>query len=204
MLLSKPLRLAFMASHGGSSMRAIVAAIRAGELDAEPRLLISNNAGCEALVFAQQENIPSRQISAAGSGSPEAADRAIAEALEASGAELIILSGYMRKLAQFTLDRWRGRILNIHPSLLPRYGGQGMYGRRVHEAVKASGDAVSGASIHLVEDDYDTGPVVARREVPVNPGDSVEDIENRVRAAEPGLYVETLQRIAGGLLQLPS
>jgi phosphoribosylglycinamide formyltransferase-1 len=198
-----PLQLGFLASHGGSSMRAVIDAIASGELDAEARIVISNNADCEALAFAGARRIPWRHISAASEGGADAADAAIAGALETSGAELVVLSGYMRKLGPATLSRFAGRILNIHPALLPKYGGQGMYGRRVHEAVRASGDAETGATIHIVDADYDTGPAIARRQVPVDPGDSVDAIEARVRAAEPGLFVETLKRIASGALALP-
>ena len=123
--------------------------------------------------------------------------------MAAAGVELVVLSGYMRKLGPQTLQRFSGRILNIHPALLPRHGGQGLYGRRVHEAVRASGDTVTGASIHLVDGDYDTGPVIASARTPVHPQDSAQDIEARVRALEPGLLVETLRRIAEGELRLP-
>ncbi|MGZ6016370.1 MAG: formyltransferase family protein, partial [Phenylobacterium sp.] len=136
-------------------------------------------------------------------GGADSADRAIADAMQSAGVELIVLSGYLRKIGPQTLARYRGRILNIHPALLPAYGGQGLYGRRVHEAVRASGDAVSGATIHVVDGDYDTGPIVARTEVALEPGDSAEDIERKVMAAEPGFFVETLRRIAEGALALP-
>ena len=185
-------------------MRAIVTAARGGELAAEPRLVISNNLDSEAVAFAGVQHLPWRHISAATEGSPQAADRAVADALQAAGVELVVLSGYMRKLGPETLSRYRGRILNIHPALLPKYGGRGMYGRRVHEAVRASGDTITGASIHLVDNDYDTGPVIARAEVPIGSGDSVDDIEARVRSIEPGLYVDTLRQIAGGSLILPA
>jgi phosphoribosylglycinamide formyltransferase 1 len=198
------LKLGFLASHGGSSMRAILNAIAAGELDAEARLLVVNNSGCGAAAAAKAAGVPCRHISARTEGDAEAADRAIADAMTAAGAELIVLSGYMRRLGPKTLERFSGRILNIHPALLPRHGGQGLYGRRVHEAVHASGDAVTGASIHLVESEYDTGPVIARREVHVGPEDGVDDIEARVRSIEPGLFVETLRRIACGELVLPA
>jgi phosphoribosylglycinamide formyltransferase-1 len=194
------LKLGFLASHGGSSMKAIIAAIRAGRLDAEPRLVISNNASSAALEFARAEALPWRHISAASTADPDAT---IAQALQAAGVELVILSGYMRRLGPRTLERFKGRILNIHPALLPKHGGQGMYGRRVHEAVHAAGDAVTGASIHLVESEYDTGPVMAQREAPIGPGDTVEDIENRVRELEPALFVDTLRGIADGKIQLP-
>lgn len=194
------LKLGFLASHGGSSMKAIVGAIADGSLDAEARMVISNNADSPALVFAREHGLPWRHISAQTAADP---DKAIAEALQDAGVELVILSGYMRRLGPDTLQRFRGRILNIHPALLPKYGGQGMYGRRVHEAVHAAGDAVSGASIHLVESEYDTGPVIARREAPIRPGDGVDEIEARVRALEPGFFVETLRGISAGTILLP-
>ena len=203
MLLTKPIRIGFLASHGGSSMRAILAAIGSGALEAKGVLAISNNADSPALEAAQAARLVTRHISAASAGGAEAADQAIAEAMQAAGAELIVLSGYLRKLGPETLGRYRGRVLNIHPGLLPRYGGQGMYGRRVHEAVRAAGDAVTGATVHVVDADYDTGPILAQREVPIHSDDTAEDIERRVMAAEPGLFVETLVRLAEGGLALP-
>ena len=185
-------------------MRAVLAAIAAGELSAEARILITNNPGCAAVAAAESAGLAWRHISGASAGGPDGADRQIAEALADSGAELVVLSGYMRKLGPRTLSRYKGRILNIHPALLPRHGGHGLYGRHVHEAVRASGDTKSGASIHLVDGEYDTGPVIAQAEVPVHPDDSVEDIEARVRAVEPGLMVETLRRISQGELELPA
>ena len=170
MPLRPPLKLGFLASHGGSGMRAVLAAIAAGDLNAEARILIGNNAGCAAIAAAEAAGLAWRRISIATEGSPEAADRAIAEALTDAGADLVVLSGYMRKLGPETLRRFAGRILNIHPALLPRHGGQGLYGRRVHEAVRASGDAATGATVHLVDSDYDTGPVIAQVSTPVRSG----------------------------------
>src|SRR5207237_1124805 len=133
-----------------------------------------------------------------------AADRTLRDALEAAGVELVVLSGYLRQLGPQTLARYRGRVLNIHPGPLPDFGGHGMYGRRVHEAVIAAGAPQSGACIHVVDEEYDHGPVVARRAVPVRPDDTPEALEARVTALEPGFFVETLQRIAEGRLQLPA
>ena len=185
-------------------MRAVLSAIAAGDLNAEARILITNNADCAAVAAAENAGLAWRHISGASAGGPDAADRQIAETLAAAGAELVVLSGYMRKLGPQTLSRFKGRVLNIHPALLPRHGGHGLYGRHVHEAVRASGDTKTGASIHLVDADYDTGSVIAQAEVPVRPDDSVDDIEGRVRAVEPGLMVETLRRIAEGELKLPA
>ena len=196
------LKIGFLASHNGSSMRAIVAAIDAGRLAAEPVLVVSNNAEAPALAFARARGIPARHISRTALGEADP-DPAIAAALGEAGAELVVLSGYMRKLGPATLARFRGRILNIHPALLPKYGGQGLYGRRVHDAVIAAGERKSGISIHLVDDEYDHGPVLARLEVPVEPGDTAETLEKRVQAAEPAFYVETVRRIVEGGLALP-
>jgi phosphoribosylglycinamide formyltransferase-1 len=124
-------------------------------------------------------------------------------AVAGHGVQVIVLSGYLRQLGPRTLGRYGGRILNIHPGPLPAFGGHGMYGRRVHEAVIATGAAESGICIHLVDEEYDRGPVIARRAVPVEPGDTPESLEARVTALEPGFYVETLRHIAEGAIALP-
>lgn len=192
------IKLAFLASNNGTSLRAIIAAIEAGALDAEARLVVSNRKSSPALAFARDHGIPARVIPTAAD--PQAADERLAKALTGARAEWVILSGYLRKLGPRTLETFAGRILNIHPALLPRHGGRGMYGRRVHEAVFSAGDAVTGASVHLVDDEYDHGQVLTRTEMPVTPEDTPESIERRVMAAEPQLFVQTLQAIAAGTL----
>jgi len=198
---SPKLRLGFLASGNGSSARAIVAAIRSGDLEAEAGLLVSNNKGAAALAFAAEAGVPA--ICIPTQADPQAADARLAEAMAAHGVQLIVLSGYLRQLGPATLARYAGRILNIHPGPLPAFGGHGMYGRRVHEAVIAAGVAESGIAIHLVDEEYDRGPVIARRAVAVAAGDTPESLEARVTALEPGFYVETLQAIAVGAIQLP-
>ena len=143
------LNLGFLASHGGTSMRAIVGAIARGELDARARIVVCNNADAPALQFARDHAIACAHISARTAGGDAATDRAICEALDKADVKWVVMSGYLRKLGPATLARYRGRILNIHPALLPKFGGKGMYGRNVHEAVLAAGDAVSGITIHL-------------------------------------------------------
>lgn len=194
-------RLAFLASNNGSSMRAIILAIAAGDLHAEAVLAVSNRKQAPALAFADAHDVKTLFIPTLSD--PEAADRKLADALVAAGADLVILSGYLRRLGPATLSAFAGRVLNIHPALLPKYGGEGMYGRRVHEAVIAAGETVSGASVHAVDGDYDHGPVLARIELPVLAHDTPESLETRVIAAEPGLFVETLRRITAGELALP-
>lgn len=196
------IRLGFLASNNGSSLRAIVAAAQAGNLDVEPRLVVSNRKTAPALDFARAQGIQALFIPTVND--PEQADQRLADALAAAGAELVVLSGYLRRLGPITLGRFAGRVLNIHPALLPRHGGQGMYGRRVHEAVLAAGDRISGATVHLVDGDYDHGAPLARLEIAVPPGDTAEALERRVMAAEPSLFVETLQRIAAGTLIPPA
>jgi phosphoribosylglycinamide formyltransferase-1 len=200
-VISSPLRLGFLASGNGSSARAIVGAIRAGDLAAEARLLVSNNRSAAALAFAREAGIPALCIST--QGDPDAADARLADEMSAHGVELIVLSGYLRQLGPRTLARYAGRIFNIHPGPLPQFGGHGMYGRRVHEAVIAAGVAESGICIHLVDEEYDRGPVIARRAAPVIAGDTAETLEARVTALEPKFYVETLRRIAQGSIVLP-
>ena len=186
--------LAFLASNNGSSLRAIVASIRTGELAACPRLVVSNRKTAPALDFARAEGIEARFIPTVPDA--DVADARLAETLTASGAELVVLSGYLRKLGRRTLEAFQGRILNIHPALLPKFGGQGMYGRKVHEAVIAAGETVSGITIHLVDEEYDHGKIIAQREVPVLPGDSVDDLQQRITQAEPPFFVDVLKSLS--------
>jgi phosphoribosylglycinamide formyltransferase-1 len=192
------LKLGFLASHNGSSMRAIVAAAKAGTLAVEPVLVASNNAESPALAFARAEGIPARHISATTAGSPEAADAALAQALSDAGADWVVMSGYMRKLGPKVLAAFPNRILNVHPALLPKHGGHGLYGGKVHAAVLAAGETVSGPTIHLVDEEYDRGPILAQAQVPVRPDDTPETLQARVVAREPDLYIEVLQRIVAG------
>ena len=199
-MIKPPLKLGFLASRNGSSLRAIVAAVRSGQLDAEPRLVVSNNKAAPALAFAAEAGIPALCIPT--QADPEAADRRLAEALRGAGVELLVLSGYLRRLGPITLSAYRDRVLNIHPGPLPAFGGEGMYGRKVHEAVIASGVAEGGITIHLVDEEYDHGAVLARRAVPIAPGETAESLEAKVTGLEPEFFVETLQRIACGELAL--
>lgn len=199
---SSLLKLGFLASNNGSSFRAILAAIEAGTLAAEARLLVTNRREAPALGFAAAHGITTRAIPTLAD--PDRADAALATALRQAGVELVVLSGYLRKLGPATLAAYQNRILNIHPALLPKYGGQGMYGRRVHQAVAASGDAVSGASVHVVDGEYDHGPLVATLELPLAPGDDAQAIEAKVTAAEPAFFVDVLRRVATGEIVLPA
>jgi phosphoribosylglycinamide formyltransferase-1 len=194
--------LAFLASHNGTNMRAIVAACRDGRLRAQPVLLISNNADSAAIAWAKDNKVPWQHVSATKTGSEAAADGAMAGVLSMAGADLVILAGWMRKLGPEVLGLFHRRILNVHPALLPKFGGKGMYGARVHEAVLAAKEPETGVTIHLVDDEYDHGPVVAQATLPVAPDDTPETLAARVQAREQTLYPETLKRIFAGEIDL--
>jgi phosphoribosylglycinamide formyltransferase-1 len=123
--------------------------------------------------------------------------------LDRHGTELIVLAGYMKQVGSNTLLRFRGRLLNTHPAVLPKFGGMGMYGLHVHRAVLAAGEAKTGASVHVVTEEYDAGPVIAQCDVPVEPTDTPETLAERVQARERSLLVEVLGRIADGRRGLP-
>ena len=200
----RKLPIGVIASHGGTNLQAIMDACANGSLDAEIRMVISNNSRSLALERARRANIATAHLSSVTHPDPASLDAAIADTLTTCGVELVALAGYMRKLGPKTLGRYRNRILNVHPALLPKFGGQGMYGERVHAAVIAAGESVSGVSVHLVDEEYDQGSVVAQAEVPVLPNDTPDTLAARVLEQEHLLYPQTIQRIASGEIDLDS
>jgi len=197
------LRLGLLASHGGSNLQAILDACRSGRLHAEPCVVICNNSDAPALERARRAGVPACHLSAHTHSDPGDLDQAIASALERHHVNLVVLAGYMKKLGPITLKRYRGCVLNIHPALLPKFGGQGMYGRRVHQAVLAAAETTTGVTVHLVDEEYDRGPIVAQRAVPVRPDDTADTLAARVLKVEHEIYVDTLERIARGAIDLP-
>jgi len=196
------LRLGFLSSHGGSNMQAIIDACKDGRLNAIPCVVISNNSRSAALKRARREGIPGYHMSGTTHPTFELLDRGIVDKLIGHDVNLVILAGYMKLLGHKTVSRYRGRILNVHPALLPMFGGKGYYGRAVHEAVLAAGEPVTGVTVHLVDDQLDHGATVAQCEVPVRDDDTVDSLAERVLVREHELYVATLQRIARGELDL--
>jgi len=197
-------KLGVLASGGGSNLQAIIDACKLGRLEADVRVVISNNLGSGALERAERAGIAGLHLSSKTHPGPAELDEAICRALQGHGVSLVVLAGYMRKLGPGVLEKFRGRVLNIHPALLPHFGGPGMYGMAVHQAVIDAGETTSGASVHVVDEQYDHGPVIARCEVPVEPDDTAESLAARVLAEEHKLYVSTLAKIASGELVLPS
>ena len=189
------MRLAVLASHEGSTLQALIDACAAQTLDAEVVLVVSNNSKAGALRRAVAANIDTRHISIKTHGSEAAANQAIADALSDTKADWVLLLGYMKKMGEAILRQFSGRIINTHPALLPDFGGQGFFGRKVHEAVHAAGVNETGATLHIVGQDYDTGPIIAQIRVPVLSGDDIDAIELRVKTAERKLLVDTLSQI---------
>jgi phosphoribosylglycinamide formyltransferase 1 len=196
--------LGLLASHRGSNVRAVVEACCDGRLDARPGVVISNNANSGVLEFAAASHIPAHRIGGPSFADDRIRDQAILEALRRYEVDLVLLLGYMKLLGPKTTAGYRGRILNTHPALLPRYGGKGMYGARVHEAVLAAGETETGVTVHLVDEEYDHGEIISQCRVRVAPGDTVESLSARVLEREHEFLVETLQGIAAGLIVLPS
>ena len=198
------INLGFLASHNGSNIQAVITACKAGVLKARPAAVISNNGDSGALLRARQEGIPHYHLSTKTHPAPEELDAAILDALVSNQVSLVILAGYMRKLGPQTLRHYQGRVINIHPALLPKYGGDGMYGLRVHQAVLEAGEKETGVTIHLADGDYDRGAIIAQSRVPVLPGDTAETLSNRVLEREHSFLVETISKINTGEIILPT
>jgi phosphoribosylglycinamide formyltransferase-1 len=187
-------RIALLASHRGTSAEVVMEACASGGLAARVALVVTNNAGAEVLARASRFGVASAVVGGAGM-TEEERDAALLEVLEAHEAECVLLLGYLRRLGPRVLARYEGRLLNTHPSLLPAFGGAGMYGLRVHEAVLASGVAETGVTLHRVTADYDAGGVVAQRVVPVLPGDTAESLAARCLEAEHAMLRDELPRL---------
>ena len=152
-----PLNLGVLASHTGTTLQAIIDACEEGRLNAQIRVVISNNSGSMALQRARNHAIPAFHLSGKTHPDPDALDAAVADVLSQHGVDLVALAGYMKLLGPNTIARFRGRIVNTHPGLLPEFGGRGMYGDRVHRAVLEAERRVTGVTVHQVDERYDHG-----------------------------------------------
>lgn len=189
----RPASLAVLLSGSGRSLDNFLRVIERGDLNAKVSVVVSSVPDVGGLTIAAKANVPAFVIRRQAFPSDLAYSEAVYAAIAPYDPDLIILAGFLRRLIVF--PDWKGRILNIHPSLLPEGpAGRGFYGERVHAAVLASGATESGASVHIVDDDYDTGPVVLRTTVPVMPDDSAATLAARVFAAECALYPEAVRR----------
>ena len=191
-------RVAVLASGGGTNLQAIL-----DYFDAQGRgraadvaLVASDRAGAGALERARRHGIESMALDAAERGDP------MADLLASREIDVIALAGYLRFIPLSVTRRWLGKIVNVHPSLLPSFGGTGMSGIRVHQAVIAAGVRVTGVTVHFVDEVYDRGQIIAQWPVPVHPGDSAEVLATRVLAVEHTLYPAALDAVARGRVTL--
>ena len=191
-----------LASHEGTTLQTLLDACADGRIQGRVAVVVSNNGDSGALRRARQAGVQAVHLSSKTHAEPAALDEAIRDVLLAADVDVVFLAGYMKKLGPLVLETFKGCILNTHPALLPRFGGPGMYGDRVFEAVLEGGESESGVSIHLVDADYDSGAVVRQSRVPVFRGDSLDDLKARVRAREKEVVVETLAQIATGDIRL--
>lgn len=196
--MGSPLPIAVFASGEGTTLDAIARA--AG--DYRIVLVVVDRPGVGALEVARRHGLPAIEVGRPGTQRDAWAAR-ITRELEHHGVELVVLAGFLSILPPSWAERWVGRAINTHPSLLPRFGGRGMYGLRVHAAVIASGATESGATVHLVTEATDAGPPIAQARVPVLPGDSPETLRARIHPAEIELLIGTIRDFATGARPLP-
>jgi phosphoribosylglycinamide formyltransferase 1 len=187
-----PSRLAVLASGRGSNLQAIVDHFDnlARERVAKVVLVASNRADSPALIRAATASIDIAHFNAADDGTD------LLDLLKKHRIDLVVLAGYLKRIPSKVIREYSGRMINIHPALLPAFGGEGMYGTRVHEAVIASGAKESGVTVHLVDDEYDRGPIVAQWRVPVQPSDTPDKLAARILNVEHVVYPRTVEMVA--------
>jgi len=192
------MRIAIFASGGGSNFQSIVDASVTGNLDAQVVLCVASKDGIGVIDRAKKHNIPVFVLN----GSVEDNLTKLLEVLAAHDVSFIALAGFMKKIPQELISEYPNRIANIHPALLPSFGGAGMYGMLVHRAVIAAGESHSGATVHLVDAEYDSGPIVLQESVPVLDSDSPESLAKRVLETEHHIYPKALQLFATGRIRI--
>jgi phosphoribosylglycinamide formyltransferase-1 len=197
------LNIAVFASGKGSNFQAILDAIKAGKIpNARIALVISNNSSAGALEIARNNGIPALHVSRQQFGSDETFNKALLQKLTDAKVNFVVLAGYMKMLDSSIIGQFKNRIVNIHPALLPKFGGKGMYGIHVHEAVIANKERMSGATVHLVDEEYDRGPIVLQRTVEVAPNDTPESLAAKVLEIEHQLYPEAVRLFAEGRVKV--
>ena len=191
-------RIAVLASGGGTNLQALIDRLNTGaSAAARVELVVGSRSGIGALERAERAGIPALALDARSMGADSFRD-ALAEALETHRIDLVVLAGWLQLVPAEVVARYHGRMVNVHPALLPAFGGKGMYGMRVHQAVIASGARVSGATVHLVDERYDEGAIVAQWPVPVLPGDTPEMLAARVLGVEHRILPLAVEALAQG------
>ena len=192
-------KLAVFVSGGGTDLQSIIDAVEAGKLKAEISVVVGSKDGIYALERAKKANIPTLVFKKADYESLNLMFEDIIAELKRRGVDLIVLAGYLSRLTPNIVKAFERRIINIHPSLIPKYCGDGMYGKRVHEAVVKNKEKISGATVHYVDEGTDTGEIIAQTTVPVYEDDTADTLAARVLEAEHILLPETLIKIVENL-----
>ncbi len=191
------LNIAVLGSGRGSNFQAILTAIQQGRIsNAKIAVVISNNSGAGILEIARNNSLPAVHLSHRQFPTEDEFVDALLSLLSAHGVNFIVLAGYMKRIHPRMISAYRHHIINIHPALLPRHGGPGMYGHFVHEAVIAAGDRLSGATVHFVDEEYDHGSIVLQKTVSVAPDDTPETLAAKVLEIEHEIYPEAIRRLA--------
>lgn len=194
-------RIAVFASGGGTDLQSVIDAVRQGEIEAEIAVVIGSKAGIYALERARLAGIETAVFDKRDFEDLDAMYEALIVFLQKRGVDLIVLAGYLTILTPNIVRAFERKIINIHPSLIPKYCGIGFYGMRVHEAVIAGGETESGCTVHYVDEGADTGAIIAQTKVSVYPDDTPETLQKRVLEAEHRLLPQTVKRICKGELQ---
>jgi phosphoribosylglycinamide formyltransferase-1 len=200
--MKRKLRLAVLASGNGTDLQSIIDAIKKRKINAEIRIVISNNSNAYALERARQNKIKTLHLSHKQFATPEEFDEALIATLQKEAVDLICLAGYMKKLAPVAIRIFKNKIINIHPALLPAFGGEGMYGIHVHEAVIKSGAKITGVSVHFVDEVYDHGAIIYQKAVPVRDNDTAESLQKRVLKVEHRVYPHVVGLFAKGKIEV--
>ncbi|MGI0133021.1 MAG: phosphoribosylglycinamide formyltransferase [Thermoplasmata archaeon] len=200
--MPRTIRLAVLVSGEGTTLDALAERVQGGHVPARIVLVLADRPHAGAIEKARARGLPTRVLPFRGT-SLEAWSRAATDALCDSDTELVLLAGFLAILPGTFLNAWAGRVVNVHPSLLPKHGGPGMYGERVHASVLASGDRTTGATLHVVTEGVDAGPVLDSASVPVEPGDTPKVLRARVRPLEIRLISELVRDLAEGRRALP-
>jgi phosphoribosylglycinamide formyltransferase-1 len=198
----KKINLVVLASGGGTNLQAIIDNIEAGKLYAQIKAVISNNSKSGALERARNHNIQAIHLSHKQFATPEEFDQKLLSVLKENETDLVILAGYMKMISPTVIREYKNKIINIHPALLPSFGGKGMYGMHVHEAVLDSGVKVTGVSVHTVDEVYDHGPILYQKCVPVLPDDTPESLQQRVLPYEHEAYSNVIKLFAEGKIEI--
>lgn len=194
-------RICVFASGRGSNLQAIIDAIEKGKLNCEIAFVLSNNSDSGALEIARKKNIPAFHLSEK-KFHKENFELSLLDLIEQFQPDLIVLAGYMKLVPVSIIEKFSNRIINIHPALLPKFGGKGMYGMNVHEAVFASSEKVSGVTVHLVNEKYDEGKILYQEQIDISDCNSAEEISTKVLKLEHRVYPEVIQNIIKGKISL--